>query len=147
MKKYSTIAYATIPRRKNTLNYNELTYFHQVLHVRTIFSTKMQIVKISFALPSLVIVHHQINSSCWNMLRMSKVTSFWALDETERVRQSLLLSQWKWLFIPIASLHSSSLFRVELCERVWQEASSRCFLENLCDSSLFPFPHFLILNC
>lgn len=36
---------------------------------------------------------------------------------------------------------------VSISSLVWQEASSRCFLENLCDSSLFPFPHFLILHC
>lgn len=88
------------------------------------------------------IVHHQINSSCWICWESQKLHRFTLQREHETL---LLLSQWKWLFIPSPALLSHCAPQSWKLRIKWQKASF-C-LQNLCDLSLFLHFHSQITNC
>lgn len=131
---------------RKTWNNNELTHLHRNagFFVSRVGIGKFIQRKVLYYLPWLFIVHHQINSSCWICWESQKLHRFTLQRELKTL---LLLSQWKWLFIP--STHSQQ-YRMLLLNPLklrveWQKASF-C-LQNLCDLSLFLRLHSQHTNC
>jgi hypothetical protein len=78
------------------------------------------------------LIHHV--GICWECQKLHRF-------EATRLKRERAKDRTKFIIIIPMKMtfysHDSFLVFNSSCVRVWQEASSRCFLENLCDSRLF----------